>query len=209
MERAHQHRAYPHRAYLHGAYAHGLYINGAYTNGARQQGVTLIELLVVMALIVMIANVGYPGMRALAERNARRAAVMQLQDALALTRNTAITRHAEVSLCPRAADKTAQATCGTDWSKPLLVVAGSTEAEIDPDHIQRVFPGIDARVTYNRGWKRVKYNMLGHSGGHNGTFTLCPADHRQPGGRGTELILSQLGRTRLEKTTCTAATDNT
>lgn len=202
MERAHQHRAYPHRAYLHGAYPHGLY-----KNGARQQGVTLIELLVVMALIVMIANVGYPGMRALVERNARRAAVMQLQDALALTRNTAITRHAEMFLCPQAADKPAKTACGTDWGEALMVVIESTEAPIDANRIIRVLPGNDARVTFNRGSRSVKFNMLGQSTGNPGSFFICP-----PGpaaAQGTRLLLSQLGRTRLEETTCTAATDST
>lgn len=155
-----------------------------------QQGVTLIELLVVIALVAILASVGYPGLRAFGERNAHRVAVSQLQSALALARHSAITGNTDVFLCPQAADKNA---CGTDWSQTLLVVARTTQP-LTPANILRVLPGGDAHVTYSRGWRRVKFNSLGHSSGHNGTFHVCVSGTT----RGTDVILSQLGRNRTE-----------
>ncbi|MDN6297661.1 MAG: GspH/FimT family pseudopilin [Halomonas sp.] len=161
-----------------------------------QQGVTLIELLVVITLVALLAGVGYPGLRAFGERNAHRVAVSQLQSALAVARHAAITRRTPVFLCPQAADENA---CGKDWSQALLVVAHATRP-LEPANILRVLPRSDARITYNRGWRRVRFSSLGHSSGHNGTFTIC-ADSTAPA-RGTALILSQLGRTTLENTAC-------
>lgn len=163
-----------------------------------QRGVTLIELLVVVALVVILASVGYPSLRAFGERNAHRVAVSQLQSALALARHSAITRNTEVFLCPQAAEENA---CGTDWSQALLVVAHTTRP-LEPANILRVLPGGDARITYNRGWRRVRFSTLGHSSGHNGTFTVCAAGSTST--RGTALVLSQLGRITLEATACTA-----
>lgn len=158
-----------------------------------QQGVTLIELLVVVALVAILASVGYPNLRAFGERNAHRVAVSQLQSALALARHSAITRNTDVFLCPQAAEEHEENACGTDWSQTLLVVAHSTQP-LETANILRVLPGGDARITYSRGWRRVKFNSLGHSSGHNGTFTVCaPAT-----ARGTDVILSQLGRSRIE-----------
>lgn len=155
-----------------------------------QRGVTLIELLVVVALVAILASVGYPNLRAFAERNAHRVAVSQLQSALALARHSAITRNTDVFLCPQAAEENA---CSKEWSQTLQVVAHATQP-VETANILRVLPGGDARITYSRDWRRVKFNSLGHSSGHNGTFTVCA-----PGtARGTDVMLSQLGRSRVE-----------
>jgi type IV fimbrial biogenesis protein FimT len=158
-----------------------------------QRGVTLIELLVVVALVAILAGVGYPNLRAFGERNAHRVAVSQLQSALALARHTAIMRNAKVFLCPQAAEINA---CGNDWNQALLIVAHNTRTPLDPANILRVLPSGDARITYNRGWKRVRFSTLGHSSGYNGTFTVCAAGTASAGG--TELVLSQLGRLRIK-----------
>jgi type IV fimbrial biogenesis protein FimT len=158
-----------------------------------QYGFTLLELLVVLALIAILASVGYPEMRAFNERNAHRVAVSQLQSALALARHSAITLNTDVFLLPQAAEKN---VCDSDWNQALLIVAHNTRTPLEPDNILRVLPSSDACITYNRGWRRVKFSTLGHSSGYNGRFTICSAGTASAGG--TELILSQLGRLRIK-----------
>ncbi|WNK20612.1 GspH/FimT family pseudopilin [Halomonas piscis] len=161
-----------------------------------QRGTTLLELLVALALVALLASVGYPHMRGLTERSAQRAALSQLQSALTLARHTAITRSERVFVCPRAGSANA---CGLDWSRTLLVVTGDTRAPLPAERIVRALPDSDARITYNRGWRRVRFSPLGHSSGHNGTFTVCPAGNVTSGGNNT-LVLSQLGRIRVTHT---------
>ncbi|GAA3906348.1 hypothetical protein GCM10022228_15740 [Halomonas cibimaris] len=84
-----------------------------------------------------------------------------------------------------------------------MVVAQSTAAPIDAERILRVLPGTDAGVTYSRGWRRIKFSRLGHSSGYNGKFIVCRAGRRAHSG--TRLVLSQLGRIRMEKMTCAAS----
>lgn len=161
-----------------------------------QRGTMLLELLVALALVVLLASMSYPSMRGLAERSAQRAALSQLQSALALARHTAITRSERVFVCPRAGSRNA---CGRDWGRTLLVVTGDTRAPLPAERIVRMLPDTDARITYNRGWRRVRFSPLGHSSGHNGTFTVCPAGKVASGGHNT-LVLSQLGRTSVRHT---------
>jgi len=158
-----------------------------------QYGFTLLELLVVLALIAVLAGVGYPEMRAFNERNAHRVAVSQLQSALALARHSAITLNTDVFLCPQAAEKNA---CGNTWNQALLIVAHNTKAPLDSANILRVLPRLDARITHTRPKQHVRFDALGHSKGYNRTFTVCAAGTAPT--RGTALALSQLGRLRIK-----------
>lgn len=157
------------------------------------QGFTLLELLVVILLMSIMATLAMPSFLAFGERNARSAAVNQLQSTLAFARNTAITQRMEVTVCPT---DTGREACINQWGGPVLVVAGDKQESFDDGDIVRVFPAAQrTKITYSRNWKRIKFTPLGHSSGYNGRFFVCPGEAQ----RGSELVLSQLGRLRIKE----------
>jgi type IV fimbrial biogenesis protein FimT len=157
------------------------------------RGFTLLELLVVILLMGIMATLATPSFLAFGERNARSAAVNQLQSTLALARHTAITPRMEITVCPTNAERE---TCINQWNGPILVVAGDKQEDLNADDIVRVFPATQrAKIAYSRHWKRIKFTPLGHSSGYNGRFFVCPGKAET----GSELVLSQLGRLRIKE----------
>lgn len=165
-------------------------------SGAKARGFTLLELLVTLLIMGIIAVWGIPSFQALGERTARTGAVNRLQTALGFARQTAITQRQPVTLCP-VADLQDTSHCGENWSKALMVVRGDQTADIASTDVLRAFPASErVDVRYSRGWRRIRYDALGHSSGYNGRFTLCPQGGKSRAG-GSTLILSQLGRWRI------------
>ncbi|WP_062375325.1 GspH/FimT family pseudopilin [Halomonas sp. KX33721] len=157
-------------------------------------GFTLLELLVALALMGMLAAWGLPNFQALGERSAVISEVNRLQTILTLARNTAITRQSDITVCPANEGKNA---CSDDWNNPVIIVQGDKTTSIISDQdIVRVFaPTKGVHVTKN-GHSRIKYNPMGHVGGFNSTYTICPSND-QTTSSGAELVVSTLGRARV------------
>ena len=159
-----------------------------------ERGLTLAELLVAIAVLSLIVTVGVPGYQRFTARNEVATEVLRLQTALAMTRNTAITRRTTVTLCPSADGVQCQIgnnAGGEAWLAPLVIFEGRGEAG---DTLLRTFG--ESRLvslTYRNDNRPVRYTALGRSGGHNGTFRLC--------GRleaGARVVVSNMGRVRSE-----------
>lgn len=162
------------------------------TRCKRAGGFTFLELIVALAVAGITLAGALPALQSLGHKAALTSDVNRLQQAFSLARNTAITRRATVTLCP----VDAALRCTSDWRRPLAVVTGAPEGEIDRHHVIRLFPAREgSHITYNRGWPQVRYTRLGHASGYNGRFELCS------GALGRRLVLSQLGRLRLDPAT--------
>ena len=157
-----------------------------------EQGLTLAELLVAIAVLSLIVTVGVPNYQRFSARNEVATEVLRLQTALAMARNTAITRRTTVTLCPSADGVQCQVgnnAGGEAWLAPLVIFEGRGEAG---DTLLRTFG--ESRLvslTYRNDNRPVRYTALGRSGGHNGTFRLC--------GRletGAKVVVSNMGRVR-------------
>ncbi|MDN6180512.1 MAG: GspH/FimT family pseudopilin [Halomonas subglaciescola] len=157
-------------------------------------GFTLLELLGVLALIAALSAWGLPSFQAFNQRNARAAAVNQLQSVVALARNSAIVLRDNVILCPSAPDRQ---RCADTWSRELLIIRGRDARAAGAGDVLHIMPSPHARILYNRHPMRIRFDMLGHSVGTNGSFSVCPATP-SGGGQGAALALSQLGRLRLK-----------
>jgi len=159
-----------------------------------ERGLTLAELLVAIAVLSIIATLGVPGYQRFSARNEVATEVLRLQTALAMTRNTAITRRTTVTLCPSADGVQCQIgnnAGGEAWLAPLVIFEGRGEPG---DPLLRTFG--ESRLvslTYRNDNRPVRYTALGRAGGHNGTFRLC--------GRletGAKVVVSNMGRVRSE-----------
>ena len=154
-----------------------------------QRGLTLIELLIVIVLAVILIGWAVPSFQALTARQQVAAEVMRLKTALALARNTAITRRAPVMVCPADADSNQCNGDLSDWTLPLLVVLspGTPEAQV----LRRLPASRVTSLSYRQD-RAVRYTALGRASGHNGTFRIC--------GRydtGSQVIVSNFGRVRV------------
>lgn len=154
-----------------------------------ERGLTLAELLVAIAVLSIIATLGVPGYQRFTARNEVATEVLRLQTALAMTRNTAITRRTTVTLCPSVNLESCDVAAG--WHNTLAIFEGDGDAG---DPLLRTFG--ESRLvslTYRNDNRPVRYTALGRSGGHNGTFRLC--------GRletGAKVVVSNMGRVRTE-----------
>lgn len=161
--------------------------------GSVQRGFTLLELTVALLLMAAMAAWLAPGFQALGHHSTLNSEATRLQAAFALARNTAITQRTSVTVCPANPQRNA---CTAGWHETLMVVKGRATDTVEPEHVLRTFPGQSTTyTTYNRGWRRVTYTPLGHASGYNGSFDVCAT-----GETGKRLVLSQLGRLRIDKT---------
>ncbi|MBD3897935.1 GspH/FimT family pseudopilin [Halomonas sp. ML-15] len=163
------------------------------TDTPQQQGFTLIELLVVIAVAVIMATWAIPSYQQFTARNQVAAEVMRLKSALAMTRNAAITRRTQVTLCPTIDMAQCQIdnnAGGDAWLATLAIFEGLGEPG---DELLRTFGESKLpSLTYRNDDRPVRYQALGRSGGHNGTFRLC--------GRldtGARVVVNNTGRVRV------------
>ncbi|AJY49417.1 GspH/FimT family pseudopilin [Halomonas sp. KO116] len=168
-------------------------------NGARtlpESGFTLLELMITLLLVGIMAAWGLPNFQALGERTAQTSEVNRLQSAFSLARNTAISQRRQITLCPAAEDRTA---CSSEWGGELMIVKGDQTDNIQTDDILHIMPAErGTRVTYSRGWSRIRYSSLGYTSGYNGSFAIC-SGHGAEESQGKKLVLSQLGRLRIDE----------
>src|SRR5690554_2181702 len=69
-------------------------------NQRSQRGLTLIELLVTLLVMILLIGWAAPSYQRMAARQEVAGEVLRLKTALSMTRSAAITRRAQVTLCP-------------------------------------------------------------------------------------------------------------
>lgn len=154
-----------------------------------QRGLTLIELLTAIALMAILLGWAVPGFQTLNARQQVATEVMRLKTALALARNTAITRRAPVMVCPAAGDANQCNGDLSDWTLPLLVVLSPNTPEAQ---VLRRLPASRVPSLSYRQDRAVRYTALGRASGHNGTFRICGRHDT-----GSQVIVSNFGRVRV------------
>ncbi|MCH4564496.1 GspH/FimT family pseudopilin [Halomonas sp. EGI 63088] len=159
---------------------------------SRQRGLTLIELVVAIAVLAILVTWAIPGFQSLTARNEVAAEVLRLKTALAVARNTAVTRGTAISIC--ASPGPTYDTCAfDDWDHDWVIVEGEvTGSSLAGVTVLRVLEASDkVQVNFNRDDRPVRFSAMGWSQGYNGTFNVC-------GGHGssTSIVLNNTGRVR-------------
>ncbi|TDR51606.1 type IV fimbrial biogenesis protein FimT [Halomonas ventosae] len=157
-----------------------------------QQGLTLIELIAAIAVLAIIATIGVPSFQRFTARNEVAAEVMRIKTALALARNTAVTRRTTISVCSSPGPN--HDTCTfDDWSHPWVIVEGEASGgNLIGNSVLRILDGPTKAVKFNRNDRPVRFSALGRSHGHNGTFIICIERDAV-----AKVIISNAGRVRI------------
>jgi type IV fimbrial biogenesis protein FimT len=147
--------------------------------------------------MVIVSTWAVPSYQQFIARNEVAAEVMRIRTALAIARNTAVTRRSTITVCPSPDLK----TCSNySWTAPLAIIQGEGKEPFSADSVLKVMRESELNsVTYRKDNKPVSYGNMGRSIGHNGTFRICGKN-----GEGAQVIVSNLGRIRItpQRPTC-------
>jgi type IV fimbrial biogenesis protein FimT len=126
----------------------------------RSNGFTLIELMIVIAIVAILASIGFPSFRLLIQNNNMTAQANGLLGVLQLARSEAVTQRQRVTVCP----SNDQSTCNSvDWNDGGL-------ARRNDGTIIRVIPASDDTSTL--GAVSIVYETDGTSAG-GGALRIC------------------------------------
>lgn len=158
-------------------------------------GFTLTELLVALALLLLLGGIAIPAMGTSISRARAGAAMMELHGLLGHSRQEAVLRQREVTLCGTRDGR----SCYSTWSgQPTLVfVDANRNRHLDAGEILVALSQLtrSARIRWRASGGR-NYLRYHASGGvlEWGTFTYCPADNDARQAR--QIIIANTGRPR-------------
>ncbi len=163
-----------------------------------RQGFTLIESLIVLAIAAVLLAMAYPSFQDVVARYRTQTALHLVSADLAMARNTAIMRRAEVVVCPRTdADRCRD---DHDWRNGWITFTDSdgNRQPDAPEHLLRVAgppSGASSGALNLHATRRfIRYQRDGRSAGTNLTVRVCAG-----GQLSGEVVVNNLGRVRSHR----------
>lgn len=162
-------------------------------------GFSLVELIVVMALLAILINLGIPALSHSFERNQARVAINAIYRAINLTRFTAINHGVMTTLCKSADGQ----SCGGQWQQGFIVFTDrNADRHVnDDDRLIQVFPApSESGTLLFRAFQNKQYLQMtpqGFTNYQNGNFTFCPQN--KDSSLAQQVIINRSGRTYFAK----------
>ena len=161
------------------------------------QGFTLIELIVTVAIIGILADMGMPSLQTTVQDNRMAALYNEFLGSASYTRSAAITFGSAVTLCRRNSAGDACDTQSTDFSNGWLVFHDK-DGDGTIDAGERILKdnsigASDITMEFTGNTNRITYNAEGFARGYSGKVTFCDkrGDSAKKG-----MIISMNGRIR-------------
>ncbi|HKM36258.1 MAG TPA: GspH/FimT family pseudopilin [Thiopseudomonas sp.] len=152
-----------------------------------QRAFTLIEMLIVLTLLAIFAQVATPALQDFLERNRQQALFDQVSRAIYTARTYAVTHQVQVELCASSDG----VTCDQDWSQGWLL------HEMDQAEPIAVTQLNHKQQLHWSGFRpRIRFNSTGISPTSNGRFYSCSKQEIS-----WQLILNRQGRLRTANST--------
>lgn len=165
----------------------------------RNTGLTLVELVIVIALVAILVELGVPAARGMLNTSESAAVMLKVQSMLQLARSQAVTDQQEITFC----GTTDGSTCNREWYGKTLVFADSNKNRTldagEPLYADEPIE-ISGRLRWRASAGRHYLRFSGEGWAKEfGTLTYCPQNGRAQHAKA--LIVSFTGRTRASRDT--------
>lgn len=156
-------------------------------HNCKQSGLTLVELLVVVALLAIVAQVALPAWQEFIMKNRSLALQHSIERAVYQARARAATRKTPFELCGSSDTESCSSNWSGGWILRAVPASGQPEppeqiTRLNPDHLQLQWAGFRPKIVFHAN---------GYSTASNGRFFVC-----RDGVIDWQLVLNRQGRLR-------------
>lgn len=166
------------------------------SSGQKCQGTTLIELMIMLVIVAILADLGTRSWAASYQTHQSNRVARDLLAAIQLARTSSALQRQWATLCP----STDGMACTQDWGRGILVFLDvDRNGKLDPDDrtIYRYQPAREGSTLSWRSFRKKPYLQItqrGWTNQQNGSFIYCPPDQNPRYAR--VVIVNKLGRAR-------------
>lgn len=157
----------------------------------RHQGITLVELLIIVAILAIAAQIALPAWQQFINNNRSQSAMHAIERTLHQARAMAVTRKVSIELC----GSSNGLQCNDQWSQGwILQPRAQGSSQLAPEQVVSLDTG-DLELQWAGFQRQIIFHANGFSTASNGRFFMC-----RDGAIDWQLVLNRQGRLRRSST---------